>query len=102
MHVHECMGICENNCVASKCDADFLRVKVVRRMLASTGYGVCGVKSRSVFPDLLPSENEVVLTLQRRAQLALSQFSASCREVVAGVPLFALCMVVGMYVLASF
>ena len=74
---------------------------MVRRMLASTGYCVCGVKSRSVFPDLLPSENEVVLTLQRRAQLALSQFGAFCRNVVASVPLFELCMVVGMFVLAN-
>ena len=70
-------------------------------MSVSTGYGVCGVKSRSVFPDLLPFENEVVLTSQRRVQLAVSQFGAFCREVVASVPLVELCMVVGMFVLAN-
>ena len=70
-------------------------------MSVSTGFAVCGVKSRSVFPDLLPVELEVVLTSQKRVQLAVSQFGAFCREAVASVPLFEVCIVVGMYVLVN-
>lgn len=74
---------------------------MVRKMLVSIDDGMCGVKSRSVFPDLLPFELEVVLTSQRRVQLAVSQFGAFCREAVASVPMFELSMVVGMYGLAG-
>lgn len=63
--------------------------------------GVSSVKSRSVFPDLLPFEIEVVLTLQRRVQLAVSQFGAFCKEAIASVPMLELGMVVGVYVLAG-
>ena len=62
---------------------------------------VCIVKSRSVFPDLLPFELEVVLTSQRRVQLAVRQLGALCREAVASMPVFELYMVVGMFVLAN-
>ena len=70
-------------------------------MLASTSVGVVGVKSRTVFPDLLPFELEVVLSSQRRVQLAVRQLGALCRETVLSMPLFGLCIVVGMFVLAN-
>ena len=70
-------------------------------MSVSTAYGVCDVKSRSVFPDLLPFELEVFLPSQRRIQLAVSQFRTFWREAVTSVPLFELCIIVGMFVLAN-
>ena len=70
-------------------------------MLASTSVGVIYVKSRSVFPDLLPFELEVVLSSQRRVQLAVRQLGALGRETVLSMPLFGLCIVVGMFVLAN-
>ena len=70
-------------------------------MLASTSVGEFGVKTRCVFPDLLPFELEVVLTSQRRVQLAVRQLGALCKETLLSMTLFELCMVVGMFVLAN-
>lgn len=59
------------------------------------------VKSRSVFPDLLPFETEVFLPSQSRAKLAFAKFGASCRKGLASLPQFDLCMAFGLLVLAS-
>ena len=71
-------------------------------MLVSTDYGMCGVKSGSVFPDLVPFEIEVVSTLRGRVLLAVSQFRASGKEALSSLPLFEVGMVIGMFVLVSF
>ena len=74
----------------------------VNVMTASAACGVCvGVKSRSVFPDLLPFETKVDLASQRRVSLALAKFGASCREVLASLPLFALGVFVAMLIFAT-
>ena len=63
---------------------------------------VCvSVKSKSVFPDLVPFETEVFLPLQRRAKPVLAKFGASCREYSASLPKFELYVFVAMVVLAS-
>ena len=64
----------------------------------------CGVfpsvKSRSVFPDLLPIEVEFVPT-QQRVQLAFVQLGAFCKEVVASLPVVDLWVVAAMFFLAN-
>ena len=58
---------------------------------------VCiSVKSRSVFPELLPFEPS-----QRRVRLGIVQFGASSEELVSSLPLFELCVVIMMFILAS-
>jgi len=70
-------------------------------MSESVCYGVFpSVKSRSVFPDLLPIEVEFVPT-QQRIQLAFFQLGAFCKELVAGLPVFDLWVVTAMFFLAN-
>ena len=71
-------------------------------MTASAACGVCvGVKSRPVFPDLLPYETIVDLASHRRVSLALAKFGASCREVLASLPLFELSVIVAMLIFST-
>ena len=58
---------------------------------------VCvAVKSASVFPDLVPFSIEGVYPSQRRAKMALAKLGASCREVLASLPLFEMCVFVAV------
>ena len=64
----------------------------------------CGVfpsvKSRSVFPDLLPIEVEFV-PAQQRVQLGFVQLGTFCKKVVASLPVVDLWVVVMMFFLAN-
>ena len=69
-------------------------------MSVSVCYGVFpSVKSRSVFPELLPIEAKCVPP-QQRVQLAFVQFGVFCREVATSLPVFELWVMVGMFFLA--
>ena len=62
---------------------------------------VCvGVKSRSVFPDLMPFETKMLLPSQGRAKANLARFGASCKVYLASLPQFELCVFAVMLVLA--
>ena len=62
---------------------------------------VCvAVKSRSVFPDLMPCETEMLLPLQERAKATLARFGAFCKGYLASLPQFELCVFAVMLVLA--
>jgi hypothetical protein len=63
---------------------------------------VCvSVRSRSVFPDLLSIDVEVVAPVQRYTSLALAKLGKSCKEHLASLPQFDLVVMVVMLVLAS-
>ena len=63
---------------------------------------VCvAVKSASVFPDLVPFTIESVFPSHRRAKPILGLFGASCKEVLASLPLFDLCLFIAMLVFAN-
>ena len=62
---------------------------------------VCvAVKSRSIFPDLMPFETKMLLPSQGRAKANLARFGASCKGYLASLPQFELCVFVVMLVLA--
>lgn len=70
-----------------------VRVKVVRRTLASTGVGVFDVKVDLYFRICCLLNLKLFLTSQRRVQLAVRQLGALCKENVLSMPLFELYMV---------
>ena len=59
------------------------------------------VKSRSVFPDLLPFETKTFRPSQRRARSAIAKFGASCAGGLVVFPQFEIIIGLGMLVLAS-
>ena len=69
---------------------------LVKMSLAASSVVGFSVKSKSVFPDLLPFDLP-----RRRDRLAIVRFGAPCEELILSLPLFDLCVVIVMFILAS-
>ena len=88
---------CDISCTGSdsgfgtKCESG-----LVKMSLAASEFVGISVKSQSVFPDLLPFDPP-----RRRDRLAFARFGAPCEEIILSLPLFDLCVVIVMFVLAS-